>query len=180
MSTEPTCIQTVNLFLFSYCVKAHNSGVRTPSLKLQHDQNFETSIFVLTGLESLQTYIEIISCVESCRHKLLYWLKVKLTSIYSNNRFANICGLGDVILVNNNFRCKDYQRSSNHTFRNFWKQNFIAFCGWIKLCNGRTVQTVVGQVRQCTSKVKHIKTFVVIKLNLFCIASISGKTSLFL
>ena len=49
-SREPICIQRVNLFLSSCCVKALNSAVRFLSLKIQHDHIFETSGFVLTGL----------------------------------------------------------------------------------------------------------------------------------
>ena len=71
MSTKPIGIETINLFLNSSIVKTSNSAVRSGSLKVKHDNSFENSKFVLTGLDSLQICIKIISCVEPSRH----WLK---------------------------------------------------------------------------------------------------------
>ena len=147
ISTEPIGIETVNLLLSSCCVKAFNSAVWSHSFIIRYDHIFETSGSILTRLESLKIFIKLVSCVQSCRHRLTYWVKVELTSIYSNNRFSIICGLVDVSLVNNRFTCKHYWRSSKNIFPNFWQQIFIAFCEWMKFCTDRTVQTNVGQVR---------------------------------
>ena len=110
---------------------------------------FESTIcsrFVLTGLESLQICIKLLFCVQSCMYWVAYWVRVILASIFSNNRFENICGLADVGLVNNHFTCKHYWLTSNHIFSNFRKLMFISFYGWIKFSTGRIVQTNVGQV----------------------------------
>ena len=108
MSTKTNCIEAINLFQKSCCVEALNSTTRPQSLKVRHDHIFETSKFVLTSIESLQNCIKIESCLESCRHRLTRRVRVKLARIYSNNQFANICGLAEVSLVSNSFTCKHY------------------------------------------------------------------------
>ena len=85
MSTKRLCIETIDLSLSSCYVKAPNSAFWSRSLKLRQDHFLETVRFVLTGLESLQTFIKLKSCVESCRHGLTHLVRVKLGSIYSNN-----------------------------------------------------------------------------------------------
>ena len=148
LSTEPICIETVKFFLSFCCVKALNSAVWSHWLtSLRHDHFFETSRFVLLRLETLQICIKFVFCVESCRKELTHWVRVKLASTYWNNRFANICGVADVVPIKNNFTCKPYWRSSNHFFPKFWQPIFITSCEWIRLCTGRTVQTKVGQLR---------------------------------
>ena len=95
MCTVPIGIETVNIFLSSCCVEAFNSAVRSHSLKLRQDYFFETSRIVLMALESLQICIKLVSCVQTCRHRLTHWVRVKLASIYSNKRFANTCLFAD-------------------------------------------------------------------------------------
>ena len=119
MCTEPIGIKTVNLYLSSCCVKAFNSAVRSHSLKIRYDHIFETSRFVLTGLELLQICIKLVSYVQSCRHRSTHWVRVMLVSIFSKNRFGDYCGLADVSLVKNNFTCKHYWQSSKHIFTIF-------------------------------------------------------------
>ena len=165
MSTKPICIETVNLSVSYCCVEALNSAVRFDSLRLRNDKIFEIIRYVLPGSEPLHICISIIAFVESCRRKLTHRVKVNLASIYFNNRFANIYGLADVSPVNKGFTCKHYWRSSNLIITNIWKPfEFVRFCECIKFFTGRTN---VGQFTQNASKLEHIITFVVIKLDQF-------------
>ena len=165
MSTKPICIEPTDLFLSSSCAKALRSAVRSHLLKVWHDRFFENSMFVLTGLASLQICIKIISYVESPSHSLTRWVKLELVSINSNNQIANICGLAFVNFVNNSFTCRRYRPSFNQTFPNFQQQIFIAFCQWRQFCTWRGVQTNIGQDRKSTFKFEHVSAFVVLKLN---------------
>ena len=131
MSTKPICIETVNLFLSSCCVKALSSAVWSLSLNVRDDHIFKTSRFVLMGLESLQIHIKLISFVESCRLRLTQWVRVNLAEIYSNNQFANIFGLADVSLIDNSFTFKHYWQSPNHNILKF-ESKFLSLSviGW--------------------------------------------------
>ena len=103
------CMETINVFLSSCLVYVLRSTTRSSLLlKLRPSHCFETYRFVLSRLESLRICIKLVTCVEFCRHRLTHWLRVKLASFYSSNRFANIYGLADVNLVNNSFTCKHY------------------------------------------------------------------------
>ena len=146
ISTKAVFIETVK-FLSSCCVKALNSAVRSTSLKVRLGRNFETTEFVVTELESLQICIKLKYCVEYSRQRLTHWVRVKLASMFSNNRFANLCGLADVNFVNCIFTCKIFWRYSNDIFPKFGKQIFIAFYENTKFCSGITVLTNVAQVR---------------------------------
>ena len=128
---------------------------------------FRISSFVLTGFEIFQVCIKLISGKESRVHKLKPWLSVNFAIIFSNNRFANICELADVRLINKSFMCKHYWRASNQFCLNFWMQIFIVFFEWLKICSGRTLHTKDEQVRYCTSKLEHISTFLMIKFDHF-------------
>ena len=126
---------------------------------------FENSMFVLTGLASLQICIKTISYVESSSHSLTRWVKVELASINSNNQIANICGLAFVSFVNNSFTCRRYRPSFNQTLPNFQQRIIIAFCQWRQFGTWRAVQTNIGQDRKNTFKFEHVSAFVVLKLN---------------
>ena len=167
LPTKPICIETINFFSKFLLWKSSEFCSPVSFVENTTLPYFEPSIFLLTGLESFEICIKLIPCVESCSFGLTHWVRLKLTSILLNNRLANISGLADVGLVSNSFTFEHFWRSSNPIFPKFWKQIFVAFCEWIKLCTGVTVQANVGQVRQWTSKLAHISTFVVIKLNHF-------------
>ena len=170
MCTKPICIETINLFRSFCSAKAHNSAIQSHSLKVRHDQFFETSTFVPTGLGTLQFCIKLISYVQSCRNRLTFWVRVSLASIYSNSRFAHVCRLADVNLVNNSSTCKHFLWSSNQIFMNFWKRILLVFCEWIKLCTHRTQQTKCwpgNRKMWSTCNLELINAFVVVKLDLF-------------
>ena len=160
-------IETNKLFVSSRCVETLTSAVWSHSLTVRQDHIFKISGFAQTGLETLQICIKLISCVESSRQRLALWVRVKMTSIYSNNQIANIYGHADVSFNNKSFTCTHFWRSCYHNFTNFRKESFIDFCDSLKFCTGRTVQKKFGQVRNCLSTIEHINTFVVMKLDHF-------------
>ena len=142
--TKPICSEPVNLLMRYCCVEAPKFTLRSDFSKKRHGHFLKNSRFVQTKLEFLQICIKLTSCVESSRHKLTNWVRVKLTGIYCTNRFAKNCELADVSLVSNNFMWKHHRRSSKQNYPSFWKRNFIASCGWINFC--RQMLATIGEV----------------------------------
>ena len=66
------CIEKINPFLSSCCIKALTFTIRSHSLKVRHDHIFEPSKFVLMGLEPLQLCNKRVPSVESCKYRLTH------------------------------------------------------------------------------------------------------------
>ena len=181
MSTGPVFIETVNPSLSSCCAIALNCAVLSRSLEVRNYHNLGISSFVLTTLYSLQIWVELKPCVKSCRHRLTHWLSLMLASIYSNNRFANVCLLADVSPANSScFMCRHEWRSSNFVFTKFWLHIFVARFEWTKCWTGRTVQTMLVKLGSWHPSMSISMPLLWQNSTFFCIASNDGTTSLFL
>ena len=88
MSKKNNLDWKIGLFRSCCFLKTLNSAFWSHSVKIRHDHIFNTSTFVLTGLEILQIWSKLASCGASCRQKLTHWIRIRLAPIYSNNRHA--------------------------------------------------------------------------------------------
>ena len=165
MSTKPVCIGTVERFLRSCCVETLTPTILSHSLKARRDHCFDTSSIVLTGHESSQVCIKLISCTQSCRHGLTHWVRVKFARTYSFNRYTNNRRLRMWVSWKTTLRLNTFDGPPAPYLHEHLKANIVRFFCRDNVSNGRMVQTNVGQFRYCTSKLDHTKAFVVMKIH---------------
>ena len=90
--------------------------------------------------------------------------RIKLTSVNSDNGLAAICRNPDESFVHNSFPCKYYGWSSNHVFTCLIQLLLVALCEGLELCSSWPVKTNICKIWQSTSKLKHVNSFIVVKV----------------
>ena len=140
------CTETIKLFVNSSCSEVLNSAMRSHALRVQHDQSFENSRFFLTGLESLQIGMNLISCLQSCKHKLTHWVKLQLEG-YSNIGLQTFVDVRMWVSPTTTVRVNTIDGSSTIFSKIFERESLLFPCEWIKVCTVRPLRTNFGHVR---------------------------------
>ena len=147
MTTNSINTEAINLLLSTSSDINLNVAIWLTSLKLWQNHILKGARFVLASCESLGFRILLPTRIHWSWHWLAHWVGIKLTSIGTNNWFAQVWCFAYKNSIYRSFTGEDNRRTAQDIFSYLLEQNFIRLCKRIKFWISRFMQTNIAQTR---------------------------------
>ena len=115
MITNPIYTEAINFLLSTSSGITLNFALWSTLLKIPQNHNLKGLGFVLAS-ECLVFIIVLPSRIRPSWHWLKHWVGIKLTSIDTDNWFAQVWWFAYKSFIHYSFTCKDNRRTANHIF----------------------------------------------------------------